>query len=373
VNPVGLVTSLIQTVTMCTRCSAAELSTAFYIGSTSRIIAANTNNIVFKLTAVNANVSASNTTQSATIADSAVYWFQLTAAVPRHTPSNTRLNGLPFPVVIYTTTTNFPEDVIVTDTIQTINISTTKLSVSNTYPVFGKPTVNNYIGTSLFGVRLDIIMSEHVYFAVQSTTSALAHYQIKFDRVLVNVGNAWNRASSAFIAPSAGNYFLTFGCGAAALKRTDFIMQLNGKGVAAVGIFEEGQGQHNGVQMGRYSAMWALTANDVITFTPSSSVYSSADGLVNAQGMLYSPLGGAAVAVAWNVALTKNPRDARVCELGYGWSGSTSALPYDHVTVNLQHAWNNSTSKVTIPVAGIYFVDLSAYICASRNYNSPSE
>jgi hypothetical protein len=292
------------------------LSTAFYIGSTSRLIAANTTNIVFKLTVVNANPSANNTTQSAAIPDNAVYWFQLAAAVPRHTPSNTRLNGLPYPVVIYTTTTNFPDDVIVTDTIQSVNISTTKLSVSNSHPVFGRPTVNNYMGTSLLGVRLDIIMSEHVYFAVQSTKSALAQHRITFDRVLTNVGNAWNTASSAFIAPSAGNYFLTFGCGAAALKRVDFIMQLNGKGVAAVGIFEEGHGQHNGVQMGRYSAMWALTANDVITFTPSSSAYSSADGLVNAQGMLYSPLGGAAAAVAWSVALTKNPRNSRLCDWG---------------------------------------------------------
>jgi hypothetical protein len=102
-------------------------------------------------------------------------------------------------------------------------------------------------------------------------------------------------------------------------------------------------------------------------------VYSSADGLVNAQGMLYSPLGGAAAAVAWSVALTKNPRDSTLCELKYGWSSSSSALPYDYVTVNLQRVWNNSTSKVTIPVAGIYFVDLSAYICASRNNKNPSE
>lgn len=48
-----------------------------------------------------------------------------------------------------------------------------------------------------------------------------------------------------------------------------------------------------------------------------------------------------------------------MCDLGYGRSGSTHALPYDHVTVDLQRDWNSSyTSKVTIPVTGYHFVDL---------------
>lgn len=115
--------------------------------------------------------------------------------------------------------------------------------------------------------------------------------------------------------------------------------------------------------MGRYSAIWALSADDVITFTTASSVYSSTDGLVNVQGFVYSPLGGATAAVAWGLALTRKLGYSAMCLDGYGWRGPFSVVPYNHVTVNWQGVWNNSTSKVIIPVAGIYFVDL----CLWRN------
>jgi hypothetical protein len=50
--------------------------------------------------------------------------------------------------------------------------------------------------------------------------------------------------------------------------------------------------------------MLQLSANDVVTFKSFqySGNYGSTDGLVNAQGFYYSPLGGAAAAVAWAVS-----------------------------------------------------------------------
>ena len=148
------------------------------------------------------------------VPDSGVYWFQLAAGVPANTQTNTRLNGLAYPVAVVTSTTNFPSDIMVTDTIQYVNTST-QLTVSNAYSVFG--TINGVMGTSLLGYRLDNIMSTQVYFSVQCTaTSIAASTVITFDRVLINVGNAWSAVKNEFTAPYAGNYF--FSCTFGALK-----------------------------------------------------------------------------------------------------------------------------------------------------------
>jgi hypothetical protein len=109
-------------------------------------------------------------------------------------------------------TTNYPDDVMMTDTIQYVNTST-QLTVSNTYSVFG--TKNGVMGTSLLGFRLDNIMSIQVYFSVQCiATSISVKTVITFDRVLINVGNAWSAVSNAFTAPYDGNYFFSFATGA---------------------------------------------------------------------------------------------------------------------------------------------------------------
>jgi hypothetical protein len=140
------------------------------------------------------------------VPDSGVYWFQLAAGVPANTQTNTRLNGLPYPVAVVTSTTNYPYDVMVTDTIQYVNTST-QLTVSKHIQCSAQTTVLG-MGTSVLGYRLDNIMSTQVYFSVQCTaTSIPGNTKITFDRVLINVGNAWSTVNNTFTAPYDGNYF----------------------------------------------------------------------------------------------------------------------------------------------------------------------
>jgi hypothetical protein len=62
---------------------------------------------------------------------------------------------------------------------------------------------------------------------------------------------------------------------------------------------------HNNYTMSRGATMLKLSANAVVTYQSNAAgLYGSTDGLINAQGFLYSPLGGAAAAVAWGV---RNP------------------------------------------------------------------
>jgi hypothetical protein len=189
-------------------------SSAFYVGSNVTTIAASTANIVFDAPVTTTVCSPYNINSKTvtSVPDSGVYWFQLAAGVPNNTQTNTRLNGLPYPVAVVTSTTNYPDDVIVTDTIQYVNTST-QLTVSNAYSVFG--TKSGVMGTSVLGYRLDNIMSTQVYFSVQCTATSIAAYTvITFDRVLINVGNAWSAVNNAFTAPYDGNYFFSFATGA---------------------------------------------------------------------------------------------------------------------------------------------------------------
>jgi hypothetical protein len=131
-------------------------------------------------------------------------------------------------------------------------------------------------------------------------------------------------------------------------------MYVNGSIVLQLSTSEN---RHNNYIMARGATLLKLTANDVVTYgTIGAGNYGSTDGLVNAQGFLYSPLGGAAAAVAWGVTnLSSSPV-----------RGPVSVVPFNVVNVNLQEVWNTTTNIVTIPAAGTYFIDLTTYLCAAQ-------
>jgi hypothetical protein len=335
-------------------------NSAFYIGSKVTTIAANTTNIVFDypVTTTVSSLYNINSKTVTSVLDSGVYWFQLAAGVPANTLTDTRLNGLPYPVAVVSATTNYPDDVMMTDTIQYVNTST-QLTVSNTYSVFG--TKNGVMGTSLLGFRLDNIMSIQVYFSVQCiATSISVKTVITFDRVLINVGNAWSAVSNAFTAPYDGNYFFSFATGAPPgidqISRPGSshacIMCYSKQIVGYAFVGDGGMHKHNNYIMSRGAAMVQLKSNANVTFKTDLGAgnYGSTDGLINAQGFLYSPLGSAAAAIAWGV---NNP--------GF-YSGPGTALKFNVFNVNLQGVWNTTTNTVTIPVAGTYFIDLTTVL-----------
>jgi hypothetical protein len=77
-----------------------------------------------------------------------IYWFQLSAGVPANSGTKVTLNGLAYPLLIYSTATNYPDDIMVADTIQTINTSQ-RLSVINETPL--KSTTDTNLAVSLVG------------------------------------------------------------------------------------------------------------------------------------------------------------------------------------------------------------------------------
>jgi hypothetical protein len=103
--------------------------------------------------------------------------------------------------------------------------------------------------------------------------------------------------------------------------------------------------------------MLQLSANDVVNFKSYNTLTSSTDGLVNAQGFYYSPLGGAAAAVAWAVSFTTPS--------GITITGPVPVVSYPLSMSTCKAPLNNATNKVTIPVAGTYFIDLTIRMVAN--------
>jgi hypothetical protein len=207
------------------------------------------------------------------------------------------------------------------------------------------------MGISVLGYRLDNIMSTQVYFSVHCTaTSIAASTTVTFDRVLINVGNAWSTVNNTFRAPYDGNYFFSFAISAPAATNTQLTIDVMLSGTAGpVSTAYVRDNIHNNYIMARGATTLQLSANAVVTYKSNAAGnYGSTDGLVNAQGFLYSPLGGAAAAVAWGVAYPT------------ATLGPVTVVPFGTVNVNLQGVWNTTTNTVTIPVAGTYFIDLTA-------------
>jgi hypothetical protein len=210
------------------------------------------------------------------------------------------------------------------------------------------------MGTSVLGYRLDNIMSTQVYFSVQCTATSINVSTVTpFDRVLINVGNAWSAVNNTFTAPYNSSYFFSFATGAPTGPFAVIIsLRLNGMEVGVAFISDN---VHNNFIMMRSAAMLQLSANAVVTFkTGAGGNCGSTDGLINAQGFLYSPIGGAAAAVAWGL---RSPA---------AFVGPVTAVPFGIINVNLQGVWNAATNTVTIPVAGTYFIDLTAVLQGSN-------
>jgi hypothetical protein len=277
---------------------------AFYIGTSHNTLPPNSLNITFNKLLTNVNSPLHLTTGVlSSFSQHGIYWFQLSAGVPAYSGTKLALNGLTYPVVIYSTDTIYSDDVMVADTIQTVNTSQ-RLSVTNETPL--KATSDTNMAMSLVGFRLDNIMdaTSQVIFAVQLTYDmgskpSVVDKLIVFDRVLVNVGGGWDVESSSFKTPYEGDYFFSFAAGSAI---RELFLTLNAKPTCITCACD-----HQSISApARSATMLHLTTTDIVTFTtPIHDLTKGiSDGLVKAQGFLYR-LQDSLLSVAWSLATMK--------------------------------------------------------------------
>jgi hypothetical protein len=334
---------------------------AFYIGTSHNTLPPNSLNIAFNKPLTNVNSPLDITTgMLSPFSQHGIYWFQLSAGVPANTGAKVNLNGLTYPVVIYSPVANYPDDVMVADTIQTVYTSQ-RLIVVNETPL--KATSDTNMAVSLVGFRLDNIMdaTSQVIFAVQLTydirpKQGIEDTLIVFDCVLMNVGGGWDLTSSSFKTPYEGDYFFSFAAGSAT---HGLYLMLNGKPTCATCSCDN----YPISAPARIAIMLHLATTDIITFTTPSNyiTYSISNGLVKAQGFLYRPQ-DTRLSVAWSLV---NVNIIGISWCTYGRVGPADRVSYRTVLVNVGGAWKSQTNSVTIPVDGTYFIDLTTYFCGT--------
>lgn len=88
-------------------------TSVFYIGTSATLLPPSTN-LVLDQPYINVYGPYDATNDILTsVSQKGVYWLQLSVGVPVNSTTDTRLEGLPNPVVVYTSSSVFPNDVMV--------------------------------------------------------------------------------------------------------------------------------------------------------------------------------------------------------------------------------------------------------------------
>jgi hypothetical protein len=295
----------------------------------------------------------SGTTNSSVVVptQTSLFWQHLSVGVPSGTSTTCQINGLQFFSGIATTTTNYPNDYITSDTLQWVAASTA-LSVSNVQQLIS----NTSYQTAWLGIRLDNCYSPLVAFSVAVNVTSPITGLISFNRMLVNEGSAWSPSANTFTAPTAGLYFfsITSPDAAGGNGGTTVVVNLTTTQLNTCNC----GGSQNGNMIIRGAVMLQLNAGDTVQFRVHGTI--KGGGMLNAQGFLYSPMRGPQI--AWSVFYVATGFIYNI------FAGPVDPIPYNVIAVNMGGAFNVTSYTVQISVPGRYFVDVTGYMCG-RGFN----
>ena len=295
----------------------------------------------------------------------ALYYFHYSAGVPANSMVCYKMNGLNFTIGIIKTDTGYPEDQVTTDNMQWIDANTS-LSVSTSYVMFNQGPLSQ---SAWLWFRIDTAMQPIVAFRVALSKQLSAPplgSVLKFDTVLLNEGQGWNRTISQFIAPVAGYYFASLGVAALGGYKSCMYLAVNTQTPLCTCLQE--MNSRNNIETVRNALMVYLNQGDVmygqVYDNVTSYYYSDNTFPVFLQAFLYSPA-NYLPPVAWSVSRSSTSP----------FSGPIDYMMYDIINVNVGGVWNQTNNYASINVAGVYFLDLGSYLggCTSQYSTNCSE
>ena len=268
-----------------------------------------------------------------------LYWLFYTVVWDGTTYADFSVQGtnqLPEPIIKRLHTDYDSYDTISRDKMLNLTFNQ-QLSISSAYETYADVNVGSNWGAFL----LDNLMSPLIAFEVYASQSAASQSNV-FDETVFNYGNAWSQYNQEFTAPISGIYYFSLSVGVTASN-------LGWNSIAAYDTCELDlfDSHHTGIDLISGSCMMYITATQTV------SIYWNilTDGMDSSyfettfRGFLYSPVHG--MQVAWSVHNTNIV------------SGSGSAMAFPKVFVTEPPSiWQNSTNTITIPVSGIYYMDL---------------
>ena len=271
--------------------------------------------------------------------------------MPAKTKTNYHLDGLDFPVVVYSSVDNYPTDQLIVDTLQWMRPNTA-VTVSNEETLFSSLNME----TAWLGFRLDNLFNPLIAFAARLYNNAkLFSENIIFDRILVNEGNHYDAKDGIFVAPFNGIYFFS-------VTTSSYIgyanIMVNQKDYRFGVCSCDDIGRSGDKVSIRGSIMLTLNAQDKV-HVESKPGNNYEDKLTNFHGFLYSP--PSEHSVAWSVS--------RLILI----MGPDNNVSFSIINVNKPDCWKASFNKVIIPKTGMYYVDICSYFCGNGFYYCPGD
>ena len=204
--------------------------------------------------------------------------------------------------------------------------------------------------------RLDDVMYPLISFSVTSTrTYITAMGIVPFDITYVNQGNGWNNETNEFIAPIRGTYFLSLTTQSYTSLRHIVEIQVNR--VPLTLVTANNSNQFTDIFSNTF--LVSLSSNDTVRiFLQEGYVGWGSVGFcdsLNFIGFLYKPIHG--MQVAWSVHRTTSG------------VGPLEPFRFDYVMVNIGFGWSNANNILTVPISGVYYLNINANKVPSRKLN----
>ena len=271
------------------------------------------------------------------------YFIHMSAGVPAYQMLGYKLNNASSAPNILLTHTSFNGEVMTSrEDIQYILANQT-LYTSSSYTLYS----DTMLQTSWSGFKIDDVMNTKVIFRVARTTSySTINSSLPFDKLIINVGKAWDSCSNQLVIPASGIYFLSFSSASVANTRHGLELRVNGLVKVRTFIYAN---IFDGIDVSSHSILLKLNVGDIVKlYLSAGPVYSDNNYQTSFAGFLYDPFVNQEI--AWTVTLPIN-----TATYLYG----PMNVNFTEILLNEGIAWHSDTGRVRVPVSGLYYLKLS--------------
>ena len=288
-----------------------------------------------------------------TTKSSGFFFMHMSAGVPAYQRLQYTLqNASSTPNILLSHTMYNGELVVSRDDIQYINEGQT-LYMSSTYSLYS----DGYRQTTWSGFKLDDVVAPLILFSVARTTSySTVNSFVSFDKILLNVGQAWDACNNRFVVPRSGVYF--FSLSSASVPNTIHIMELLINNIIKARTFIHVGEEFNGIDTSSHSLLLPLNVGDIATvyLLDSGPIYSDNNYQTSFLGFLYESVHGQNI--AWCFAL---PFDVYTNIYG------PSSINFTEILLDTGSNWNATWAYLRISTSGTYYLHLSCHSHLSKD------
>ena len=284
------------------------------------------------------------TITSYTVKSAGFYFTHMSAGVPAYQMLDYTLNNASSTPNILLTHTSFDGEIVTSkEDIQYIPANTT-LYISSRYSIYS----DSMKQTSWSGFKIDDVINTKVIFRVARTTSytTVGSY-MEFDKLIINVGQAWDACNNQLIIPMSGIYFLAFSSASVKNTRHDLHLNVNGALIARTFIYAN---VFNGTDVSSNSVLLKLSEGDIVKLylLNEGPVYSDSNYQTSFAGFLFEL--SADQTVAWTLTFPYG-----VQTYLYG----PTNVNFTEILLNDGSPWHSDIGRVRVPVSGLYYLKLS--------------